>query len=118
MADELAKYKVPLTTNQCGFSSIRRHPEIHSLLSACKERKVVFQSYSSLAQGRLSGKYHVGEEPPNTYRFSSHPVEDLEPTLAVLDDIARARQTSIRAVALNHNISKGDLPVVGMRSPE
>lgn len=118
MAGELAKYNVPLATNQCEYSVIRRHPEIHGLLSACKERNIVFQSYSPLAQGRLTGKYHVGKEPPNTYRFSSYPMKDLEPTLAVLDDIALARRTSISAVALNYNISKGALPVVGMRSPE
>lgn len=60
----------------------------------------------------------MGKEPPNTYRFSSYPMKDLEPTLAVVNDIALARRTSISAVALNHNISKGALPVVGMRSPE
>ncbi|MCJ1250766.1 hypothetical protein MMC30_007994 [Trapelia coarctata] len=97
---------------------IRRHPEIHGLLSACKERNIVFQSYSSLAQGRLTGKYNAEHEPPKTYYFSSYPMKELEPTLAVLNDIARARQTSISAVALNYNLSKGVLPVVGMRSPE
>lgn len=27
MADELAKYDIPLATNQCKFSVLRRHPE-------------------------------------------------------------------------------------------
>lgn len=38
MADELARYNVLLATNECEYSVIRRHPEIHGLLSACKER--------------------------------------------------------------------------------
>ena len=32
MADELAKYKIPLATNQCEYSVIRRHPEVYGLL--------------------------------------------------------------------------------------
>lgn len=91
MTDELAKYGVPLLTNQCEYSVIRRHPEIHGLLAACKERNIVFQSYSSLAQGRLTGKYNAEHEPPKTYRFSSYPMKDLEPTLAVLSYITRTR---------------------------
>ncbi|MCJ1256535.1 hypothetical protein MMC24_004356 [Lignoscripta atroalba] len=117
MADELAKYNIPLATNQCEFSVLRRHPEIHGLLQACKERGIVFQSYSSLAQGRLTGKYNAQHEPPKTYRFSSYPMKELEPTLKVLAQIADERQTSISAVALNYNLSKGVVPVVGVRSP-
>ena len=116
MADELAKYNIPLATNQCEFSVLRRHPEVHGLLQACKDRGIVFQSYSSLAQGRLTGKYTAEKEPPGTYRFSSYPMKNLEPTVKVLDDIARTRQTSISSVALNYNISKGAIPVVGVRS--
>ena len=77
----------------------------------------MFQSYSSLAQGRLTGKWTAEKEPPSTYRFSSYPIKDLEPTLKVLDDIAGKRQTSVSSVALNYNISKGVIPVVGVRSP-
>ncbi|KAL9121319.1 MAG: hypothetical protein Q9187_002119 [Circinaria calcarea] len=117
MADELAKYNIPLGANQCEYHIIRRHPEVHGLLQACKDRGIMFQSYSSLAQGRLTGKWTPEKEPPSSYRFSSYPMKDLEPTLKVLDDIARARQTSISAVALNYNISKGVIPVVGVRSP-
>ncbi|KAK5156805.1 hypothetical protein LTR04_005581 [Oleoguttula sp. CCFEE 6159] len=116
MADELKKYGIPLATNQCEFSILRRHPEVHGLLQACKDRGIVFQSYSSLAQGRLTGKYNSHNEPPKTYRFSSYPMKDIEPTLAVLDEIAKKRSKSIAAVALNYNISKGVVPVVGMRS--
>lgn len=118
MAEELAKYDIPLATNQCEFSVLRRHPETHGLLQACKERGIVFQSYSSLAQGHLSGKYNAEKEPPNSYRFSSYPMKDLEPTLKVLGEIAQQKGVSVAAVALNYNLSNGVVPVVGVRNPQ
>jgi aryl-alcohol dehydrogenase-like predicted oxidoreductase len=43
MSDELAKYGIPLATNQCEYSLLRRYPETHGLLRACKDRGIVFQ---------------------------------------------------------------------------
>ncbi len=117
MADELAKYDIPLATDQCEFSILRRYPETYGLIKACRDRGIVFQSYSSLAQGRLTGKYNASNPPPKTYRFSSYDMKDLEPTLEVLNEIARERRTNCSAVALNYNISKGAVPTVGIRSP-
>jgi aryl-alcohol dehydrogenase-like predicted oxidoreductase len=57
MQQELAQYGVPLAINQVEFSVLRRLPELSGLLQACKERGIVLQSYSSLGQGRLTGKY-------------------------------------------------------------
>lgn len=37
-ADELGKYEVPLSINQCDFSMLRRQPELSGLLQTCKER--------------------------------------------------------------------------------
>ena len=116
MADELAKYGIPLATNQCEYSVLRRLPETEGMLQACRDRGIVFQSYSSLAQGRLTGKYTPDSEPPKTYRFSSYPMKDLEPTVNILKEIANARSTSISSVALNYNMSKGVVPTVGIRS--
>ena len=42
-------------------------------------------------------------------------MEELEPTLDVLEEIAKARNVSMSAVALNYNMCKGILPVVGIR---
>lgn len=118
LADELAKYGVPLATNQCEFSILRRYPETHGLIQTCHDRGIVFQSYSSLAQGRLTGKYTASNPPPKTYRFSSYDMKDIEPTLDALSDIAKARGASMSAVALNYNIIKGAVPTVGVRRPE
>jgi len=118
MKEELAKYGIPLAINQCEYHVIRRLPEVEEgLLKACRENDIAFQSYSSLAQGRLTGKYTAGNEPPKTYRFSSYPMKDLEPVLEVIRRIAERRGVSMSAVALNYNIGKGVIPVVGVRKP-
>ncbi|TKA80032.1 hypothetical protein B0A55_01749 [Friedmanniomyces simplex] len=118
MRDELAKYDVPLAVNQCEYSILRREPETSGLLKACKENGIVFQSYSSLAQGRLSGKYDSNNEPPKEYRFSSYPMKYIEPTLEAQKHIAEKRGVSVAAVALNYNLVHGIVPVVGVRKPE
>jgi len=118
MKDALAKYGIPLATNQVEFHPLRRIPETSGLLQACKDNGIVLQSYSSLAQGRLTGKYGPGNEPPKTYRFSSYPMKDIEPMLDVLKRIAVKRGTSVSSISLNYNMSKGVLPVVGIRNPQ
>ncbi|KAJ9143070.1 Aldo/keto reductase [Pleurostoma richardsiae] len=118
MRDELAKYDVPLATNQVEFSVLRRYPEIHGEIAACRDNGMVFQGYSSLAQGKLSGKYTAENPPPKTYRFSQYPMEEIEPALEVLEKIAEKRGKSAAAVALNYTLSKGSLPVVGIRNVE
>lgn len=118
MEEELAKYGVPLAINQCEFSVLRRLPETSGLLKTCKERGIVFQSYSSLAQGRLTGKYTVDNPPPKEYRFSSYDMKEVEPVNEVLRRIGETRGKSIASVALNYNLCKGITPVVGLRKPE
>jgi aryl-alcohol dehydrogenase-like predicted oxidoreductase len=115
---ELEAHGIPLACNQVEFHPIRRAPEINGLLEECRKRDIVFQSYSSVAQGRLTGRYTKDNPPPKSYRFSSYPMEKLEPVLAVLGDIAQKRKVSVAAVTLNYNMSKGVLPVVGMRNPK
>ncbi|KAK3485687.1 NADP-dependent oxidoreductase domain-containing protein [Neurospora crassa] len=118
MKAALAEHGIPLATNQVEYSILRRYPEIHGEIKMCLDNGMVFQSYSSLAQGRLTGKYTVEHPPPKTYRFSSYPMEEIKETLAVLEKIAKARGKAMASVALNYNISKGALPLVGIRNPE
>ncbi|KAI1427499.1 NADP-dependent oxidoreductase domain-containing protein [Xylaria sp. FL1777] len=118
MRHELAKYDIPLAINQCEFNVLRRIPELIGDMAAYREMGVQFQSYSSLAQGRLTGKYNKEHPPPSTYRFSNYDMEDIQPTLAVLEKIGMKRGKKPAAVALNYNLSKGALPVVGIRNPD
>ncbi|KAI1401615.1 NADP-dependent oxidoreductase domain-containing protein [Hypoxylon fuscum] len=117
MRKELARYDVPLAANQCEYNVLRRYPEVQGHISAYREMDVVFQSYSSLAQGRLTGKYSKQNPPPATRRFSNYDMASVEPALRTLEDVAKNRGKSVAAVALNYNLSKGALPVVGIRNP-
>jgi aryl-alcohol dehydrogenase-like predicted oxidoreductase len=118
MQAELIKHNVPLATQQVEFSILRRLPETNGMIAECQARNIVFQSYSSLAQGRLTGKYTPENPPPKTHKFSNYPMEDIEPTLKVLRDVADKRGKSMASVALNWNISKGALPLVGIRNEQ
>ena len=80
-----------------------------------QKRSICFQGFSSLAEGRLSGKYSTFNEPQQRRRFSSYPMRMLEPTINVLKSIAEERHVSVPAVALNYSINKGVLPLVGVR---
>ncbi|KAM0267255.1 hypothetical protein ACHAPA_006034 [Fusarium lateritium] len=116
--DELAKFNIPLATNQCEFNILRRYPELSGNIKQCQDSGMIFQSYSSLAQGRLTGKYTKDNPPPKTRHFSNYKMEDIDSVLETLGRIAERRGKSVAAVALNYNISKGVLPVVGIRTVE
>lgn len=118
MAEALARHNIPLATNQCEYSVLRRHPETHGLIRACRDKGIIFQSYASLAQGRLTGKYSEGNEPPPTYQATKYPASEIEPTIAQLRRIAESRRVSLGAVALNYNLSKGVVPIVGIRNAD
>lgn len=108
---------IPLATNQCEFSVLRRMPEKSGEIRECAEHDMVFQASSSLAQGRLTGKYTVEHPPPATYRFANYDMKDVAPVVAELRAIGSRRgNKSVAAVALNYNMSKGTLPVVGIRN--
>jgi len=118
MSEALAELGVPLAAHQAEYSILRRLPETSGEIAECLKRGIVFQSYSSLAQGRLSGKYTPDNPPPKTYRFSSYDMKDIEPTLQVLRSIAQKRGKSVASVSLNYNVSKGALPLVGIRNEQ
>lgn len=115
MQDALAEHGIPLATNQCEYSILRRLPETENMLETCSKNNIVFQAYSSLAQGRLSGKYHKDNPPPKEYRFSSYDMEHVQPAIDALRAIGQKHGVSPAAVALNWVICKGVVPVVGMR---
>lgn len=115
MKEALAEHGIPLATNQCEYSILRRLPETEGMLEACKAHGIVFQSYSSIGQGRLSGNYSKANPPPKEYKFSSYDMEHVEPVLEVQRKLAQKYNVSVAAVAINWNICKGAIPVVGMR---
>lgn len=151
---------IPLATHQAEYSVLRRVPETSGEIRACAEHDMVFQASSSLAQGRLTGKYTAAAPPPDTYRFARYDMAEVEPVVAVLREIGqqhaheheheksavgahasspgagngngdgdfggagestekktkKKKEKSVAAVALNYNMSKGTVPVVGIRN--
>jgi len=118
MEAALAEHGVPLAAQQVEYNILRRLPETTGQIAECRKSGIVFQTYSSLAQGRLSGKYSADNPPPKSYRFSSYDMKDVEPTLKVLRDIAQKRGKSVASVSLNWVVSKGGLPLVGIRNEQ
>lgn len=115
MADELAKHDVPLSVCQCEYSIVRRLSEVSGMIRECKKRSICFQGFTSLAEGRFSNKYSRFNEPQRKRRFSSYPMNMLEPTINILKRIAEERRVSVPAVALNYSINKSVLPLVSVR---
>ncbi|KAH8155926.1 hypothetical protein CIB48_g12321 [Xylaria polymorpha] len=118
MKEALAKHGIPLATNQCEYSILRRMPETEGMLEACRENDIVFLSHSSIDQGRLSGKYGKDKLPPKEYRFSSYDMERVERCLQVQRKLAEKYNVSVAAVAPNWNICKGAIPMVGVKKEE
>jgi len=118
MYDILAEQNIPLASNQVEYSILRRHPETSGLIAAARQRGIQMFGYSSLAQGRLSGKYSAENEPPKSRKFSNYPMKDIEPTLDVLRQVASTHGVTPSAAALNYCMIKGVIPLVGVRSAE
>ncbi|KAJ1628633.1 NADP-dependent oxidoreductase domain-containing protein [Pavlovales sp. CCMP2436] len=85
----------------------------HSLL--IKKKKKV--AYSPLALGALSGKYSPDRLPPGPRGFVIGQVlSGCRELTGTVDEIARERGKTSAQVALAWTMSKGTLPIVGVRS--
>lgn len=133
----LARYGIPLASNQVRYSILHRYPETNGVLDACRELGVALIAYSPLEQGILTGKYRNPDisMPTNTRRmlslflrldmtgdtkgalpawqrlFSTPRVmqrERIEPLFVVLEEIAHAHEKTIAQVALNWLLSKDE----------
>jgi len=106
-------------TNQVQFSLLSRDPLTSGLMEACDELGIQPIAYSPLALGLLTDKYSIDNLPagPRRLLFREYlPV--MTPLLAVLREIALQRRKSVAQVALNWNLQKGFLVLVGIRSVE
>ncbi len=114
----LARFGIPLATNQIEYSLLRTMPETNGLLRACKELGVAVLAYSPLGQGRLTGKYNASNPPPGRRQFSAYPMAEIEPLVAQLRRIGEAHGKSPAQVALNWLICKGTVPIPGAKNEQ
>jgi len=115
----LAKYDIPLASNQVEYHLLNRSVEKNGLLARCQELGIRLIAYSPLAMGLLTGKYGP-QNPPPGIRGSRYAalLKDLPPLTRLLSEIGQAQGDKTAAqVALNWLICKGALPIPGAKNP-
>ncbi len=122
----LARYDIPLASNQVHYSLLYRKPEKNGVLDACRELNVALIAYSPLEQGVLTGKYRIvaGQSIPVTgprrftRAFRTSRRRKIEPLLQTMENIAKAHDKTIGQVALNWLLSKDEciIPIPGAKN--
>ncbi|KAK9799851.1 hypothetical protein WJX73_010006 [Symbiochloris irregularis] len=110
---------VRLASNQVQFSLLYRRFEKDGMLEAAKELGVSIIAYSPLTQGLLAGNYKPGGSKPGGPRgalFSDDKLRDVQPLVELLRDIGQSHGKKPAQVAVNWNICKGTIPIVGVKS--
>ena len=107
-------------SNQVQFSLLSRYPLQNGLAEVCAEESVTPIGYSPLALGLLADKYKWPDRLPAGPRglLFKELLPKIEPLLAVLRAVAKARGKTVAQVALNWNLQKGFLLLVGARTVE
>lgn len=122
----LARYDIPLASNQVHYSLLHRRPEANGVLDACRALGVTLIAYSPLEQGLLTGKYRLTEAQPLaipgprrlTPAFSKAQRRRMEPLLQALKDSADAHGKTMGQVALNWLLTTDTLviPIPGAKN--
>ncbi|MGC1378854.1 MAG: aldo/keto reductase [Anaerolineales bacterium] len=114
----LAKFNVPLASNQVEYHLLDRSAEKSGLLALCQELGVRMIAYSPLAMGLLTGKY-TPETPPSGIRAGKYGgvLKNIQPLLRLMNEIGQDHGSkSASQVAINWCICKGALPIPGAKN--
>ena len=114
----LAKYNIPLASNQVEYSLLDRRIEKNGVLQRANELGIRIISYSPLAKGILTGKYSSENPPPGVRgRQYSGILKEVQPLLRLMTEIGQdlGGKTSAQ-IALNWLICKGTLPIPGAKN--
>lgn len=118
-AERLAKYNLPLASNQIEYSLLHRDPERNGTLAACAELGVTVIAYSPIAKGILSGKYTPQNIPPGPRgrQYNADYLAKVQPLIGLLKEIGVAQGGKTPAqVSLNWLICKGAAPIPGAKN--
>jgi aryl-alcohol dehydrogenase-like predicted oxidoreductase len=107
--EELGKRGIPLVSNQVRYSLLDRRIEKNGILAAARELGISIISYSPLAQGVLTGKFHDDPGLIKTrpgYRkylaaFRTRGLEQSRPVVEALRELAQKHGRTPAQVALN-----------------
>jgi aryl-alcohol dehydrogenase-like predicted oxidoreductase len=114
----LAKYEIPLASNQVEYNLLNRSIEKNGMLARCQELGIRLIAYSPLAMGLLTGKY-TPENPPPGMRAGKYAnvLKEIQPLIKVLTGIGQDwGGKSAAQIALNWCICKGTLPIPGAKN--
>lgn len=106
--DLLARYGIPLASNQVRFNLLHRNPDKDGLLKTCKERNISLIAYSPLASGSLTDKALTKE---------SSKSGKTKPLLKLMQEIGTNHNgESVSQVALSYLVAKGAIPIPGCKN--
>ena len=108
-----------MVTNQVQASLLAQNMLNMGILETCAELEITPMSYSPLALGLLADKYSEDRLPTGVrgILFREY-LPSLRPLLGTMRQIAKDRKKTVAQVALNWNLCKGFLVLVGTRTVE
>jgi aryl-alcohol dehydrogenase-like predicted oxidoreductase len=98
----LARWGIPLASNQVQYSLLHRRPESNGVLDACRELGITLIAYQPLASGALTGKYLDGTRPAGIRRFR-------EPFRGAKFHALRPVVTLLRSIGDHHGKTPGQV---------
>ena len=114
----LAKYDIPLASNQLEYNLINRTIEKNGLLARCQELGIRVIAYSPIAMGLLTGNY-TPENPPPGMRATRYAgiLRKIQPLIRLMTEIGQDLGSKTPAqIAINWCICKGTLPIPGAKN--
>ena len=126
--DELAKFGIPLASNEIQINLLHRKIESDVMLDAARRLGVSLLAYSAQRQGILTGKYHAdrswiqGVHPLRRKVMGLNPqgLDRSQPLIDAMREIAAEHQATVGQVALAWLIGYyGDtvIPIAGASKP-
>lgn len=125
-AARLARYDIPLASNEVHYSLLHRKPEANGVLEACRELNVALIAYRPLESGLLKAQEAANgttELPAqNRSRILPSPRKTRQEQLTVLQktlsEIAQGRGKTVSQVALNWLLLRDEyvIPIPGSTS--
>ena len=110
---------VKICTNQVQNSLLEQNLLQKGLVDVCKELDVQPMAYSPLALGLLTDRYTEDHLPlgARSILFREY-LPSMRPLLGVMREIAKSRNKTVSQVAINWNLCKGFLVLVGAHTVE
>ncbi len=112
---------VPFVSNQIRYSLLDRTAEKSGLIDTCDELGLTVFAYEPLAKGLLTGKFTEPENiesPGRRYTLQQlafyRPLTSLMKLMGAME--GRGNTRSITEVALGYIVSKGIIPIVGVKT--